>query len=232
MAVQLRSSGSQTGVSSAGGTFSVQIGGATDVGRILTISLTWFDPDLVLPALSSLLLNATNPWTLLDSFDAGAGRGSRLYYYVPSAAETGIATFDVTFSDIATWGMIGASWNGVDLANPFAAVQRANATSTSPSLTQAASAQDVLWDNLGIVHTGVEATRTPTARNQTMIDKTMTYDAGNIFSVTASRVVPPGSGDGITSYTLSLSKAWRMQQVRIQHRQFGSAPSNFQVGKA
>jgi hypothetical protein len=218
MPVQNRSSGNTNGTGTSAGNVSLNNG--TEPNRLLTALVSWWDPDLTGAALSSIDSGGT-PLTLLSAYTAGTNRNLLYYLKTPPS---GITATNIAFTANAWWGLIVNVWTGVDLVSTFGTVQQANGTSAAPSLTVPnVSVQDAIWDALTIGPGSDGITVTPDGPNQTLTATvTLPYDAANTLYVSSSRSTLVGGNSTTRSYTLSASRAWRMQAVQLKHQQYGA----------
>lgn len=200
-------------------TFSV---GAAQQGRMVVIGFSTWDPGGHFGTLSSVTVGG-NAATLLVNADTAVNEYNRVYYYQPAAGFAGNKAITVTFTTAFVGEMYAATYLGVDLDNPFTTASASASAGTTASVSIATARRpDLNFGQLAVKHGASVALRTALSPLTTQIaDDDIAFDPANNFSYTAGR-----TGDGGTpftlGYTLSLTRAWSMIGVTVNHRQWGT----------
>jgi hypothetical protein len=220
--VRQQSTGSASIVSDLAISFALNIGSVSN--RLVTVTVAGFDFDLTVPALDYIRCGGVD-MLLKSDFSVGAGHRNLIYYLQPTSGLTGVQTVECWWTDIYTFSIIGVAFDGVDDVNPFGTVETANGSSTAPAVAALSpvSKQDAVIDSLSVVSgVGVTITAGVTGTTST-INKLMAVDPANNFNGVGSRCFQVPGGSCTRSYTLSASRAWRMQAVAIKEKQFGAS---------
>jgi len=202
----------------------VTAGIASEKGRLLIVAIGWWDTELMGSTLTGVDIDGT-ALTQLSTHSVG-GHNNEIWY-LPLTTIVGILTVTATFSDVVTGGIIAGVCRDVDLSDPLGVVVKTNSASSTPSGTVADySSQDTIFDCLTVENAATIATRTATGSSQALYgDAEVSADPLSAnYTVTSSRIPSTTGqrGDGTCSYTLSAARTWRMQTVRLKHKQYGA----------
>ena len=231
MPVTLRGSGSSSVISDVSTSFAVNVG--SEVDRFLVAGLIWDDFDLVGPSLVSFQCGGVD-MHLWSSYNSGT-RHNEIYYLAESEMPTGLQTIEAVFSDIATATIGACAFTGVDNVAPLTTAEQANAVGTSNPATatiSGVSRQDGIFTLLQCVYSvpGSPPSVSATAGQLKIVGRTVEYDVNKNWVQEIARTIPPTSDAFTDTWSTSIPVTWRMQTVRIKHKQYGASPSQISMG--
>jgi hypothetical protein len=125
------------------------------------------------------------------------------------APDVGTFTLQVTYGGSAAFdiGVVAVAFTGVDQTTPIGTAVTASDSSTTPSVTVTANADDFVVDILGIAHSGTLTV----GANQTQRANTT---AGGFYKYATS--TQDGGDGGVMSWSNSTSQAWAISAVPIK----------------
>lgn len=132
-----------------------------------------------------------------------------LHQFYRVAPDVGTFTVQVQYGGAAAFdiGVVAVAFTGVDQTTPLGTAVTATNTSTSPSATVTANADDFIVDILGIAHSDILTV----GANQTQRVNTT---AAGFYKYACS--TQDGADGGVMSWTNGTSQAWAISAVPIK----------------